>query len=80
MVTVVGHNDSRRTAAMLLTPFARQFYRRLTGFAAGIEQVGLITARAGTQMFGKSEHATVMQAETRIDQRLSLGSDGVDQY
>ncbi|MNV38001.1 hypothetical protein D3C71_1295370 [compost metagenome] len=80
VATVVGHNDSRRTAAMLLTPFARQFDRRLAGFAAGIEQVGLVTAGAGTQMFGEAEHAAVMQAKTRVDQRLSLGCDCIDQY
>ena len=79
MTGVIGDDDPRSAAAMLLAPFARQFDRRLTGFAATVEQVGLVAASAGTQAFGEVEHAAVMQAETGVDQGLRLRRDGVDQ-
>ena len=79
MTAFAGHNDPRSAATMLLAPFARQFDRRFTGFAAAVEQVRLIATGAGTQELGEVEHAAVVQTETRIDQRLSLLRNRFDQ-
>lgn len=79
MTAFTGHNDPRSAATMLLAPFARQFDRRFTGFAATVEQVRLVTAGTGAEPVGEVEHAAVVQSETRIDQRLSLLRNRFDQ-
>ncbi|MNF74368.1 hypothetical protein D3C84_563980 [compost metagenome] len=80
MTAVIGDDDPRSAATMLLTPLARQFDRRLTGLAARVEQIRLIAAGAETQAFGEIEHAAVMQGGTGIDQGLRLCRDGIDQH
>jgi hypothetical protein len=79
MTTFTGNDDPRSAATMSLAPFACQFDRRLTGFAATVEQVRLVTAGTGTEPLGEAAHATVVQTETRVDQRLSLLRDCLDQ-
>ncbi len=79
MTAVIGDDDPRSAATMLLTPLARQFDRRLTASLPVLSNIRLIAAGAETQAFGEIEHAAVMQGGTGIDQGLRLRRDGIDQ-
>ncbi|MNY24158.1 hypothetical protein D3C86_1578560 [compost metagenome] len=79
VATVIGHDDSRGTTAMLLSPLACQLDRRFAGFTATVEQVRLVTAGTGAQALGEVEHPAVMQTETGVDQRPGLRREGIDQ-
>ncbi len=65
---------------MQLAPLARQLDRRFTGFRATVEQIRLVAAGAVAQAVDEVELGTVMQTVTRVDQRLGLVGQGLDQH
>ncbi|MNT51050.1 hypothetical protein D3C72_1879990 [compost metagenome] len=65
---------------MQLAPLARQFDRPFAGLGTAIEQVGLVAASALAEEVDQFQQTTVMKTGARIDQRLGLAAQCLDQH